>query len=36
MKPKPKPERVVCEACGLDWSKHKENARGVVGLEECV
>lgn len=34
--PKPKPTNIVCDTCGLDWKKHKENAKGTVPLTECV
>lgn len=34
--PKPKHLNIVCTECGLPWDKHKADAKGKVGLEECV
>lgn len=36
MTPKPKVVSTVCTECGLDWAKHKSDAKGVVKLDECV
>ena len=34
--PKPKTVKVECDVCGQDWKLHKPDAKGKVGLDECV
>jgi hypothetical protein len=34
--PKPKTVKVECDVCGQDWKQHKPDAKGKVGLDECV